>query len=64
MTTGRTEHFKFDLNQRVIVTEIQRPGKVIGLIIDNLGTQYQVAVWDNGERKHIWLHADELEERK
>jgi hypothetical protein len=64
MESARTEHFKFDLNQRVLVSEIQRPGRVISLIIDNLGVQYQVALWDNGERKTVWLMADELEARK
>jgi len=61
---ARIEHFKFDLNQRVLVREIQRPGKVVSLIIDNLGPQYQVAFWDNGERKTAWLLSDELEDRK
>lgn len=59
----RIETFKFDLNQRVIVREIQRPWKVKSLIIDNLGPQYRVSFWDNGKRESVWLHADELEAR-
>jgi len=62
--SGRIEHFKFDLNQRVLVREIQRPGRVIALTIDYLGRQYYVALWDNGERRNVWLMEDEIEEWK
>lgn len=59
----RTEIFKFDLNDRVMVKEIQRPGKVDALTIDYLGVQYRVGFWENGKRESVWLHADELEAR-
>jgi hypothetical protein len=62
-TAGRTEHFKFNLSDKVIVKEVQRPGRVESLMIDFLGPQYRVAYWDNGERKTVWLNADELELR-
>lgn len=58
---GRIERFLFDLNDRVFVRELQRPGVVTALTIDYLGPQYQVALWDNGDRKTYWLLADELE---
>ncbi len=51
-TTGRVEHFKFDLNQRVLIREVQRPGMVEALTIDFLGVQYRVAYWDI-HRTHI-----------
>lgn len=60
---GRVEHFVFDLGARVIVREIQRPGKIEALIIDNLGPQYRVTYWDNSKRESVWLCADELEAR-
>lgn len=62
-TVRRAEYFKFNLSDRVMVTEIQRPGRVTALIIDNLGVQYQVALWDNGDRKNIWLFEDEITSR-
>lgn len=60
---GRTEHFKFDLQEKVLVKEIQRPGRVESLMIDYVGPQYRVAYWDNGERKSTWLGVEELEDR-
>lgn len=59
----RTENFQFDLQQRVMVKEIQRPGVVEALMIDYLGVQYRVAYWDNSDRRTVWLHAAELELR-
>lgn len=62
-TTGRVEHFKFDLSQRVLIREVQRPGMVEALTIDYLGVQYRVAYWDNSDRKTVWLKEDEIEPR-
>ena len=59
----RTEIFKFNLNDRVMIKEIQRPGKVDSLMIDFLGVQYRISFWENGKRESAWLHADELESR-
>ena len=59
----RSEQFAFDLNAKVLIREIQRPGKVEALMVDFLGVQYRVAYWDNSERKMVWLAADELEAR-
>ncbi len=56
----RVEPFVFDLNDPVLVREVQRPGRVEALMIDFLGPQYRVAYWDNGDRKTVWLQADEL----
>ena len=61
---GRTEQFKFDLKDRVIIREIQRPGVVEALMIDFLGPQYRVIYWDNSKRETAWLCADELDYRK
>lgn len=60
---GRSEHFKFNLEDKVIIQEIQRPGVVEALTVDFLGPQYRVFYWDNSERKTVWLKADELERR-
>ena len=59
----RTEHFRFDLGDRVLIREIQRPGKVEALMVDFLGVQYRIVYWDNSKRENAWLGADELEAR-
>ena len=61
--SGRIEHFKFNLEDKVLIREVQRPGMVEALTIDFLGPQYRVVYWDNSERKTAWLKADELERR-
>lgn len=53
----------FKLGDRVIIKEIQRPGRVEAIMLDGLGIQYRIALWDNSERKSTWLYADELETR-
>ena len=60
---GRIEHFKFNLEDKVLIREVQRPGTVEALTIDFLGPQYRVVYWDNSERKTAWLKADELDPR-
>jgi len=61
--SGRVETFKFDLGSRVIIREIQRPGRVEALMVDFLGPQYRVAFWDNSKRETAWLGPDELDAR-
>lgn len=60
---GLTHHFKFNLRDKVMVREIQRPGVVEVLSIDNLGVQYRVFYWNNGDRQSVWLSEDEIEHR-
>ena len=59
----RLETFEFNLGDKVIINELQRPGKVEALMIDFLGVQYRVAFWDNSQRQTVWLSADELSTR-
>lgn len=56
----RVERFQFDLGDKVMIPEINRPGTVEALTVDYLGPQYRVAYWDNGERRTAWVKADEL----
>ena len=53
----------FEVGQKVLVKEIQRPGRVDMIQIDSVGIQYRIAYWDNSERKSTWLYADEIESR-
>lgn len=59
----RTEVFAFDLGDKVIIKEIQRPGIIEGLIVDYLGPQYYVSYWDNSDRKKVYLPLRDLEAR-
>lgn len=52
-----------NLGDRVLIKEVQRPGKVDIVQVDSVGTTYRVAYWDNGDRKVAWLYAEELEAR-
>lgn len=61
--SSKTITFTFSLGDKVMVREIQRPGRVELVQLDMLGTMYRVAFWDNAERKSVWLYADELEAR-
>lgn len=61
--SGRVEHFAFDINDKVIIREVQRPGVIEALTIDYLGPQYRVCYWDNSDRRTVWLKAEELELR-
>lgn len=60
---ARTITFAFNLEDRVIIKEVQRPGVIEAIAIDFLGVQYRTVYWDNSERKTAWLRADELEAR-
>lgn len=62
--TGRAEQFKFDIGDKVLIKDIQRPGKVEALMIDFLGVQYRIVYWDNSKRENAWLGPDELEPRQ
>lgn len=55
--------FKFELGQKVMIREIQRPGVVDLLQFDNFGKMCRVAYWDSSERKSTWLYEWELEAR-
>lgn len=58
------QKFEFSIGDRVIIKEVQRPGRVELIQIDFVGVQYRVCYWDNSERKVAWLYADEIEPRK
>jgi hypothetical protein len=53
----------YQVQDRVLIREIQRPGRVEMIQVDFLGATYRVAYWDNSERKQVWLYADEIEMR-
>lgn len=55
-----TLEFNFRLNDKVLLQEISRPGKVDSISIDCLGITYRVSYWDEGERRTVWVHEDEI----
>ena len=56
-------HVKFDLKDRVLIREVQRPGVIDAITLDYLGIQYRVAYWDNSKRETVWLPEEELTAR-
>ena len=55
--------FPFSIADRVIIREIQRPGRVEAITMDALGIQFKVSFWDNSKRESTWLYADEIDPR-
>lgn len=55
--------FDYKVGDKVLLAEIQRPGRVDVLQVDRDGVMYRVAYWDNAERKHAWVCADEISQR-
>jgi len=58
-----TKEFKFSLTEKIIIKEIQRPARIDLIQISSLGIEYRVVVWDNSERKAVWVYEDEIESR-
>lgn len=52
---------QFEIGQKVMIREVQRPGRVDMVQIDSIGVQFRVAYWIDGERKNTWLYFDELD---
>jgi len=54
---------KFTIRDKVMVTEIQRPAVIDLIQIDASGVSYCIVLWDNGERKEVWVYEDEIQKR-
>lgn len=57
----RVQHYVFDMGDSVYIKAIQRPARVIALLIDFEGIQYRVSYWLDGKRESTYLPSDELE---
>jgi hypothetical protein len=55
--------FKFQLGQTVTLKEINRPGLIDACALFDVGVQYRVAYWNNGDRKTEWVYEGEIEYR-
>lgn len=58
-----TQQFDFSLGDKILVKEVQRPGRVELIQVDFTGVQYRVTYWDNSKREVVWLYTDEIEAR-
>lgn len=61
--SSRTEQFKFDLLDKVMINEIQRPGVVEVVRLDPIGRSYLVCYWNDSNRKSEWLYEWEISTR-
>jgi hypothetical protein len=56
-----TYEVKFDLKQKVRITELERNGIVNGIFIGLNGIEYKVRYFDNCESKEVYFYEFELE---
>lgn len=54
------KHFIFDIGQQVRITELQWNGIVISIFISEIGIQYNVRYFWNGEAKTVYFFEHEL----
>ena len=57
-------NLKFNLKDKVQITELERPGRVLAIYVSDTGIQYQVRYFDNEEAKTVYFYEDELEHAK
>lgn len=58
---GRTHHFAFDIHDQVKIIEIDRPARVVGLLVNQEGQcEYRVVYWLDGKRETEWVFAEEI----
>ena len=48
------------LHDRVLISELETLGVVIGIYISETGTQYQVRYFYNGDAKTVYFYENEL----
>lgn len=60
----RTQVFSFDIGDQIKVIEINRPGVVTGMLVDDAGPQYRVAFWNDSARRTEWVYDHEISLRK
>lgn len=57
--------FDYELGQRVILTDLERPGRIISCSASQFnGIQYQVVYWYEGVRRCEWLYHYEISKEK
>lgn len=52
--------FKFNLQDKVRIIELERVGRVVSIWITERGAQYQVRYFDSAEAKTVYFYEDEL----
>lgn len=55
---------KFDLHDRVRITQLETDGRVVGIYVSEVGTQYNVRYFFNGDARTVYFFPDELEGQK
>lgn len=58
---SRTQVFRFDLKDKVRLIDINRPGQVTGLLVEDTGVQYRVTFWNDSVRRVEWVYDHEIE---
>jgi hypothetical protein len=56
----KTASIRWEIGERVRIPELERPAIVLSVWINKAGTQYEVAWFDNGDRKTAYMLEAEL----
>jgi hypothetical protein len=56
----QTVSFQYQIRERVWITELARPGRVVGLYYGETGQQYQISYFDDGEKKTTYLYSEDI----
>lgn len=52
--------FDYAVGDKVIVTALERPGQIDGMMYDGCLKTYRVIYWNDGQRYTPWLNAWEI----
>lgn len=52
--------FAFTIGDIVVIDEIERPGRIVSIWIQYIGTQYEVRYFLEGEVKSVFMFGNEI----
>lgn len=58
--SAKTFTAQFAPRDRVVLVEVNRPGRVEEVSFTTGQTAFKVSYWDDGERKTVWVYVDEI----
>jgi hypothetical protein len=63
-TTGmrKTVEFEYDIGQEVKIIPTGIRGNIDSLTLDNMGKQYRVVYWNDGQRYSVWMYLWEIKD--
>ena len=59
-TNLQTITFEYKIRQQVWITELARPGLVVGLYYGETGQQYQISYFHDGEKQTTYFYHEQI----